>query len=104
MISQIQFDSKDYANAEQSVFALVSEYPTYDEWKHKGFILLVKTYLGLNDLFQARATAESIMENVEVEWVQDACSDLMMTIEELEAAELAPEETEEENNNENKQD
>ena len=44
------------------------------------------------------------MENVEVEWVQDACSDLMMTIEELEAAELAPDETEEENNNENKQD
>ena len=104
MISQIQFDSEDYANAEQSVFALVSEYPTYDVWKHKGFILLVKTYLGLNDLFQARATAESIMENVEVEWVQDACSDLMMTIEELEAAELAPEETEEENINEDEQD
>ena len=108
MISLIQYDLGDYAPAEQSVFTLVSEYPTYDDWKHKGFILLVNTYLGLNDLFQARATAESIMENVEAEWVQDACSDLMMKIEELEAAELAPEETdtevEEENNNDDEQD
>ena len=108
MISLIQYDLGDYATAEQSVFSLVSEYPTYEDWKHKGFILLVNTYLGLNDLFQARATAESIMENVEEDWVQEACSDLMMKIEELEAAELAPEETEkeveEENNNDDEQD
>ena len=38
----------------------------------------------MEDLFQARATAESIIENVQEEWVQDACSDLMLDIEELE--------------------
>lgn len=92
MISQIAYDNKDFTNAEQQIFTLVSEYPSYEEWKHKGFLLLVNTYLGLEDLFQARATAESIIENVDVEWVQDACSDLMMKIEELEAAELIEEE------------
>ncbi len=88
MIAQVQYDLKDYSSAEQSIFSLVSEYPNYEEWKHKAFLLLVNTYIGLEDLFQARATAESIMENVEVEWIQNACSDLMMTIEELETAEL----------------
>ena len=92
MISQIAYDNKDLTNAEQQIFTLVSEYPSYEEWKYKGFLLLVNTYLGLEDLFQARATAESIIENVNVEWVQDACSDLMMKIEELEAAELIEEE------------
>ena len=96
MIAQIQFDSENFESAEQSVFSLVSEYPNYDEWKHKGFLLLVQTYIGLNDLFQARATAESIMENVDVEWVQDSCSDLMLKIEELENAQVEEEEIEEE--------
>ena len=106
MISQIQYDSKDYTSAEQSIFTLVGEYPTYDEWKHKGFLLLVNTYIGLEDMFQARATAESIIENVSEEWVQDACSDLLMKIEELEAEVINIEEEiiEEENSNDEEQD
>ena len=91
MIAKIQYDLKDYSSAEQSIFLLVGEYSNYEEWKHKAFLLLVNTYIGLEDLFQARATAESIMENVEAEWIQNACSDLMLTIEELEAAELKTE-------------
>jgi len=92
MIAKIAFDHKLYNDAEQSIFTLVGEYSSYEEWKHKGFLLLVNTYLGMDDLFQARATAESIITNVDVEWVQDACSDLMLTIEGLEAAELDNEE------------
>jgi len=88
MISKIAFDNEQYNEAEQSIFTLVGEYSSYEDWKHKGFILLVNTYIGMNDLFQARATAESIISNVDVEWVQDACSDLMLKIEGLEAEEL----------------
>lgn len=88
LISQIAFNQGDYAAAEQGVFKLVGEFGSYDTWKFKGFLLLVKSYIGLEDLFQARATAESILENVEEEWVQNACSDLMLEIEALEAKEL----------------
>ena len=38
------------------------------------------------------------MENVDVEWVQDSCSDLMLKIEELENAQVEEEEEEEEIN------
>lgn len=104
MKAKIQYDLKDYSSAEQSIFSLVSEYPNYEEWKHKAFLLLVNTYIGLEDLFQARATAESIMENVEAEWVQNACSDLIMTIEELEAADLKTETEKEDEINDERQD
>ena len=86
-ISQILFDKAEYEKAEQNIFTLVSDYSSYDEWKFKGFLLLVRTYIGLDDLFQARATAESILENVNAEWVQNACSDLMIEIETLEGDE-----------------
>jgi len=88
MISKIKYNLGDYESAESNIFTLVSDFSSYDEWKFKGFLLLVRTYIGLDDLFQARATAESIMENVSVEWVQDACSDLMMEIESMEGSEL----------------
>jgi hypothetical protein len=88
MISLILFDKAEYEKAEQNIFTLVSEYSSYDEWKFKGFLLLVNTYIGLDDLFQARATAESILENVNAEWVQKACSDLMIEIETLEGGAL----------------
>ena len=88
MISLILFDKAEYEKTEQNIFTLVSEYSSYDEWKFKGFLLLVKTYIGLDDLFQARATAESILENVNAEWVQNTCSDLMIEIETLEGGEL----------------
>ena len=94
MISKIHFDKGEYSEAEQGVFTLVGDYATYEDWKHKGFILLVKSYIGLEDLFQARATAESIIENVEIPWLQDECSDLMMEIETLEAIELENEDNE----------
>ena len=79
--SQILFDKAKYEQAEQNIFTLVSDYSSYDEWKFKGFLLLVRTYIGSDDLFQARATAESILENVKDEWVQNACTDLMLEIE-----------------------
>jgi TolA-binding protein len=87
MISRILFNKAEYEKAEQNIFTLVSDYSSYDEWKFKGFLLLVRTYIGLDDLFQARATAESILENVDEEWVQNACTDLMLEIEILEEGE-----------------
>ena len=61
-----------------------------ETWRNKGFLLLVSTYIGLNDLFQARATAESILANVQAPDVQEAVSDLLFEIDALEAAQNAP--------------
>ena len=44
----------------------------------------------MNDLFQARATANSILANVQVAEVQEAVSDLLLEIDALEAATTEP--------------
>ena len=44
----------------------------------------------MNDLFQARATANSILANVQVAEVQEAVSDLLFEIDALEAATTEP--------------
>lgn len=90
MLCQIIHASGDYAATEQALFEFIQTYANYDVWKHQAFLLLVDTYIALSDWFQARATAESILEYVEVENIRMAASKKLATIDELELAELNP--------------
>ena len=64
---------------------------------NKGFLLLVYTYIGIGDFFQARATAESILANVQDPDIQEAVSDLLFEIDALESAPQEEEQPEEAN-------
>jgi len=52
-----------YRDAEKEVFELVGRYPAYDHWKARAFILLGDLYVQLGDLFQAKATLQSVADN-----------------------------------------
>lgn len=52
-----------YKDGENEVFDLAKKFPTYDHWKAKAFILLGDIYMGMEDLFQARATLQSVIDN-----------------------------------------
>ena len=90
MIAEKAFNEDAFDACEQALFTLIETSYEQETWRNKGFLLLVSTYLGMNDLFQARATAESILANVSTPSVQEAVSDLLLTIDAREAAERAP--------------
>ncbi len=90
MLCQIAFASKDYTATEQALFEFIQAYANYDTWKHAAFLMLVDTYIATGDWFQARATAESILEYVEAEEIRFAATQKLTTINELELAELNP--------------
>jgi TolA-binding protein len=54
-----------YRKAETEVFELVKRYPSYDHWKARAFILLGDVYVQLGDRFQAKATLQSVIDNVQ---------------------------------------
>ena len=90
MLCQIVYESGNYTATEQALFEFIQAYANYDAWKHRAFLLLVDTYIELADWFQARATAESILEYVQVESIRSAAISKLTTIDELEWAELNP--------------
>lgn len=65
MIAQLQFDNEKLDDAEKSVFALSDTYASYDYWVAKGFILLADIYVKKDNIFQARQTLQSIIDNYE---------------------------------------
>ena len=90
LIAERAFNAESFDLCEQALFTLIEASYEQVTWRNKGFLLLVSTYLGMDDLFQARATAESILANVSAPSVQEAVSDLLLTIDAREAAERAP--------------
>lgn len=63
----IQYTQKAVKTAQETAFDLIKNMPSYDYWVAKSFILLADTYISLNDIFQAKSTLESIIENYDGE-------------------------------------
>ena len=91
LLAEYSYNNQQFDVCETTLFNLIETFYQQETWRNKGFLLLVSTYIGLNDLFQARATAESILANVQSPEVQEAVSDLLFEIDALEAAQNAPE-------------
>lgn len=83
-IAEIYFQTGEFKKAETEVFQLVEKFSPYEEWKYKGFLLLVDIYVGMNDLYQARSTVNAILSNVEEQWVLDAANQKSAELDALE--------------------
>ena len=62
-MAYVRFLQEKYRDAEKEVFGLVQQFPAYDHWKAKAFILLGDVYVRLDDRFQAKTTLQSVVDN-----------------------------------------
>lgn len=60
--SAILAAESDQEGANQSIFQLLNEFASYSEWTDRGYLLLIDNYIALDELLQAEATANSIIE------------------------------------------
>jgi hypothetical protein len=67
---------------------MVDQFAGFEEAKNKSFLLLVDAYTGMGDFFQAKATVDAIMSNVEDEKVKQEANAKLAVIMEKENAEL----------------
>ncbi len=64
-MAEILFNRGDLTGAENVVFEMVNSTPIYDDWLAKSFILLGDIYVKQDNLFQAKATLKSVIDNHE---------------------------------------
>lgn len=62
-LAEMTFATGNMEATEAKVYELVNRKPAYEYWVAKGLILLSDVYVQTGDLFQAKATLESIVEN-----------------------------------------
>lgn len=61
-IAEIYFEQAKYDSVESKVFQMIHATPSYDHWNAKAFILLADMYKIQGDVFQAKATLQSIID------------------------------------------
>ena len=64
-LALIDYQTGHLTDAENEVFELADKYAAYDYWVAKGFILLADVYIKQDNIFQAKQTLQSIIDNYE---------------------------------------
>lgn len=90
-ISKIFFDKKNYTQSLKSLFELTETYNAYDKWMGNAFLLMSDNYLATDELFQAEATLNSLIENSSIDTVKEEAKKKLKEIEAAEKEELITE-------------
>lgn len=75
VISEIEFKQGNFDTSEKRIFDLLSSGSPYEYWLAKSYILLGDIYVEKGNLFQAKHTYKSIMDNYEGEDLKKIATD-----------------------------
>lgn len=64
-LAQINFNQAKYTDSEKLIFELINKLPSYEFWIAKSFILLSDIYVATGNIFQAKHTLKSLIDNYE---------------------------------------
>lgn len=66
-LAEILYANKKYEESMQAAFDLINNYPSYEYWLVKSYILLADNYSELENYFQAGQTLQSVVDNCDIE-------------------------------------
>jgi len=91
MLGLIFYQQKDYAQCYKTLVGLNNDFSSYEFWVGKSFLLLADNALAQNDIFQARGTLQSLIENFPSEQIR---AEAKKKLSELERRELEKQQSE----------
>ncbi len=86
LMGEIYFKQGAFKNSLEVLFELNKSYGAYRYWVGKSFLLIADNYLSLNELLQARATLESVVQNTELQEIRSIATRKLKEIETKEKA------------------
>jgi TolA-binding protein len=63
LMAEAMFKQKQFKQSLEVLFELNKTFAAYEKWRGKGFLLIADNYVALEEMFQAKATLNSIIEN-----------------------------------------
>lgn len=86
LAARIYYERGNYQQSIDSLYELNKKFGAYEEWLGRSFLLIAENYQAMDEIFQAKATLNSIIENSPQEDVVRIAKDRLAEIE-LEEAE-----------------
>ncbi|HEY3404808.1 MAG TPA: tetratricopeptide repeat protein [Ohtaekwangia sp.] len=84
LLARIFFDQKEHKQCYETLISLNSDFSAYEEWVGKSFLLLADNFMVQDDVFQARATLQSLIDQFPLQSVKDEARKKLKQLEQLE--------------------
>jgi TolA-binding protein len=85
LLATIFYNQKAHKQAYETLISLNNDFSAYDDWVGKSFLLLADNFVATDDVFQARHTLQSLIDNFPKEDIKQEARTKLLA---LEAAEL----------------
>jgi tetratricopeptide (TPR) repeat protein len=96
IIAKIFHDEGQYQNSNEALFDLNENFGIYEEWIGKSFLLIAENYIAMDELFQAKATLNSVIENSPDSGIVTIAVEKLLEIEDVTRENMIPADTLEE--------
>ena len=84
MLAEIFYLNKDHKQCYETLVDLNSVFSSYPEWVGKSFLLLANNYEATGEIFQAKGTLKSVIENSPLQHIKDQAKEHLKRIEDAE--------------------
>jgi TolA-binding protein len=84
LLAQIFYTQKDYKMCFETLTSLNKDFATYDAWVGKSYLLIADNFLAQQDVFQAKLTLQSLIDNFPLQTVKDEAKAKLKKLEQAE--------------------
>ncbi len=85
MLAQILYLQKDYKKSYETLLGLTQDFAAYDLWVGKAYLLMADNFVAMEEVFQARATLQSLVDNFPLQQVKNEALNKLKAIDKAEA-------------------
>ncbi|MBK5278061.1 MAG: tetratricopeptide repeat protein [Bacteroidia bacterium] len=84
LLAEIFYLNKDHKQSNETLVDLKSSFSAYTYWVGKAFLLMADNYKAMGEIFQAKGTLKSLIENFPLQHIKDQAEGRLKKIEEAE--------------------
>ena len=84
LLGWIFHNQKEYKQAYETLVSLNTDFAAYEDWVGKSFLLLADNFIAQDDIFQARHTLQSLVDNFPLAEIKDQARTKLAELEKLE--------------------
>lgn len=79
-LGEIFYLTKQYKQCYETLVGMDAEFGAYEEWVGRSFLLLADNFIAMNNVFQAKATLQSLIDKFPLQHIKDAAKDKLRQI------------------------
>ena len=85
LLAELLYQQKQHKRSYETLVSLTEDFAAYDQWVGKAYLLMADNFIAMDELFQARATLQSLIDNFPMQSVKDAAARKLSEIDRAEA-------------------